>query len=264
MDIELARTFLAIVAAGSFVRAAERLHVSQTTVSARIRSLEDQLRRPVFVRNKAGASLTVAGEQFLRYAPTLVQLWERARHQVAVPAGQRTMLAIGGELSVWDTLLLPWLVWMRSAAADVALRATVGLPEDLMERVAQGILDVAVVYEPRYRPGLQVELISEERLVMVATPPGPDGSRADHVLVDWGPTFALQHNNGLPMGADPALFVSLGPLGLRYILEVGGSGFFRLGAVQPHLESGKLVRSRTRRSSPIQPTPSMRAAATAN
>jgi hypothetical protein len=44
------------------------------------------------------------------------------------------------------------------------------------------------------------------------------------------------------MGADPALFVSLGPLGLRYILEVGGSGFFRLGAVQPHLESGKLVR----------------------
>ena len=47
MDIELARTFLAIVSAGSFVRAAERLHVSQTTVSARVRSLEQQLRRPL-------------------------------------------------------------------------------------------------------------------------------------------------------------------------------------------------------------------------
>ena len=65
MDIELARTFLAIVSTGSFVRASDRLHVSQTTVSARIRSLEDQLRRPLFVRNKAGATLTPAGEQIV-------------------------------------------------------------------------------------------------------------------------------------------------------------------------------------------------------
>ena len=74
MDVELARTFLAIVAAGSFVRAAERLNLSQTAVSARVRSLEEQLRRPLFVRNRAGASLTPAGEQFLRHAPALVQL----------------------------------------------------------------------------------------------------------------------------------------------------------------------------------------------
>lgn len=240
MDIELARTFLAIVATGSFVRAAERLHLSQTTVSARVRSLEEQLRRPVFVRSKAGASLTPAGEQFLRHAPALVQLWERARHQVAVPAGRRTVLAIGGELSVWDTLLLPWLVWMRGSAEDVALRATIGLPEDLMDQVAQGILDIAVVYEPRYRPGLKVELVAEERLVMVATPPEADGRRADYVQVDWGPTFALQHGRSHPAKTDPGLFVSLGPLGLGYILQAGGTGYFRLGAVQPHLESGRL------------------------
>src|SRR6478736_5888109 len=80
MDIELARTFLAIVAAGSFVRAAERLNVSQTTVSARVRSLEEQLRRPLFLRNKSGSTLTPAGEQFLHFARTLVQVWERARH----------------------------------------------------------------------------------------------------------------------------------------------------------------------------------------
>jgi DNA-binding transcriptional LysR family regulator len=85
METELVRTFLAIVSSGSFVRAADHLHVSQTTVSARIRTLEDQLRRRLFIRNKAGASLTPAGAQFLRHAPALVQLWERARHQVAVP-----------------------------------------------------------------------------------------------------------------------------------------------------------------------------------
>ena len=113
MDTELARTFLAVVAAGSFVRAAERLNLSQTAVSARVRSLEEQLRRPLFVRNKTGASLTPAGEQFLRHAPALVQLWERARHAVAVPPGRRAVLAVGAELSLWDPLLLRWLLWMR-------------------------------------------------------------------------------------------------------------------------------------------------------
>jgi hypothetical protein len=43
--------------------------------------------RPLFVRNKGGASLTPAGEQFLRFAPTFVQLWHRAKQQVAVPVG---------------------------------------------------------------------------------------------------------------------------------------------------------------------------------
>ena len=83
MDIELARTFIEIVSTGSFIKAADRLHVAQTTVSARVRLLEQQLGRPLFVRNKAGASLTPAGEQFLRYAPTFVQLWQRAKQQVA-------------------------------------------------------------------------------------------------------------------------------------------------------------------------------------
>ena len=74
MNIELAKTFLEIVATGSFIRASERLHVGQTTVSARIRLLEQELGRPLFVRDKSGASLTTAGEQFLRYAPMFVQL----------------------------------------------------------------------------------------------------------------------------------------------------------------------------------------------
>src|SRR5690242_6085225 len=141
MDIELARTFLEVVSTGSFIRASARLNVAQTTVSARIRLLEQQLGRPLFVRNKTGASLTPAGEQFLRHAPALVQIWERARQEVAVPAGRRAVLAVGAELSLWDPLLLRWLLWMRRAAPDVALRAQVGLAEDLMDRVADGILD---------------------------------------------------------------------------------------------------------------------------
>ena len=68
MDTELARTFLAVVATGSFVGAAQRLHVTQSTVSVRIQRLEQSLGAELFVRNKGGAVLTPAGRQFQRHA----------------------------------------------------------------------------------------------------------------------------------------------------------------------------------------------------
>lgn len=102
MDIGIARTFLEVVKTGSFVRAAENLNLTQTAVSARIRVLEDQLDRPVFIRNKAGARLTPAGEQFQRFATTLVQVWARAQRAVALPPGRETVVTIGAELSLWS------------------------------------------------------------------------------------------------------------------------------------------------------------------
>ena len=194
-----------------------RLNVGQTTVSARIHLLEEQLGRPLFVRNKAGATLTPEGEQFLRYAPSFVQLWERARQKVAVRAGRRAMLAFGGELSLWD----PWLLkWMRRSAPDLALRAQVGVPDSLTTQVAEGVLDIAVMYAPQHRPGLKIELLFEEKLVLVTT--DPDASRmpldaktavrSDYVYVDWGADFALNHSVSFPEATTPGLFVGLGPL----------------------------------------------------
>jgi DNA-binding transcriptional LysR family regulator len=241
MDINLARTFLEIVATGNFLRAAERLHVTQTAVSARVRTLEELLRRKLFVRNKSGASLTTAGEQFLRYAQTLVQVWERARHQVAVPPGRRAVVTVGGELSLWDPLLLDWLLWMRHAAPQLALRAEVGLPESLIDQVAEGILDIAVVYAPHQRPGLKIELLMEEKLVLVTTSRRGQAQRAtDYVFVDWGPDFAARHNLAFPQLSNAGTFVGLGPLGLQYILEGGGSGYFRMNVVRPYLKNRRL------------------------
>ena len=110
MDIGIARTFLEVVKTGSFVGAANNLHLTQTAVSARIRVLEEQLDRPVFIRNKAGAKLTQAGEQFLRFATTLVQVWARAQRAVALPPGRETVVTVGAELSLWSPLLRHWLL----------------------------------------------------------------------------------------------------------------------------------------------------------
>ena len=242
MDIELTRTFLEIAAAGSFVGAAERLNVTQTAVSARVRSLEDRLGRRLFVRNKSGATLTPAGEQFLRHAPALVQAWERARQQVAVPDGRRAVVAIGCEPTLWDPLLLDWLLWMRKTAPDLAWRAHVGLADDLITRVADGVLDIAVVYAPRYRSGLKVELLVEEKLVLVTTATTNVGDADTYVFVDWGPEFAARHNMSFPERVNCGAFVGHGPLGLGYILAAGGSGYFRSRLVQPHLDGGRLRR----------------------
>lgn len=240
MDIELARTFLEIVSTGSFIRASERLNVGQTTVSARIRLLEQQLGRPLFVRNKSGAILTPAGERFLRYAPTFVQLWQSARHQVALPPGHRAALTIGSEVTLSQPLLLDWVLWMRRTNPDIALRVHVDVPQDLINQVAAGLVDAAIMYAPQHRPGLKIDLLTEEKLVLVtthpeATPPNDGG----YVHVDWGPEFALHHAMNFSEET-PALAIDLGPLALSYVLSTGGSGYFRMSSVGPHVESGRL------------------------
>jgi DNA-binding transcriptional LysR family regulator len=243
MDVTLARTFLEIVASGSFIRAAERLHVTQTAISARVKTLESLLGRKLFVRNKSGASLTPAGEQFTRHAAALVQVWERARHQVAVPPGRHALLTVGCETSLWDPLMLDWLLWMRGAAPQLALRTEVGFPADLLDRVSDGTLEIAVVYAPQHRPGLRIDLLIEEKLVLVTTSrKGKVPSPADYVYVDWGPEFAAQHRLAFPALSSAGVSSSLGPLGLEYLLAAGGGGYFRLEVVRRHLEAGRLYR----------------------
>lgn len=240
MDIELARTFLEIVTSGSFIKAAERLNVAQTTVSARVRLLEQQLGRPLFVRNKSGATLTPAGDQFLRFAPGFVQLWQRARQQVAVPKGHRAVLTVGSEVSLWQPLLVEWVRMMRRAHPDIALRVHVDVPQDLISHVAAGLVDIAIMYAPQHRPGLEIDLLLEEQLVLVTT--DPENHRVDdpqYVHVEWGPDFSLHHDASFP-GISPGLVSNLGPLALSHVLSEGGSGYFRMHAARPYLESGRL------------------------
>ena len=243
MDINLARTFLEIVSCHSFAQAAERLHVTQTAISARVKTLEDLLGRKLFVRNRAGASLTSVGEQFVRHAMTMVQVWERARQQMAVPPGRRALVTVGCEISLWDPLMLDWLLGMRESAPDLALRAEVGVAEDLLERVANGTLDIVIAYAPRQRPGLRIELLIEEKLVLVTTTPGAKAPQAaDYVYVDWGSEFAAQHSLAFPELSSVGVSSSLGPLGLGYLLAVGGAGYFRQNVVRNHLKEGRLHR----------------------
>jgi DNA-binding transcriptional LysR family regulator len=240
MDVRLANTFLEIVNTGSFVRAAERLNISQTAVSARVRALEQHVGHKLFVRNKSGATLTMAGERFRRHAPMLVQVWQRACQDVATPPKQRAVLGIGGELSLWNPLLLNWVRKMRKTTPDVKLKVEVGLAESLSRQVATGVLDAALIYRPQNIPGLRIEQILKEKLVLVTTGGDRHIRESSYVYVDWGQNFAVRHELSFPNLKSRSLHVGLGPLGLSYILQAGGSGYFRLRTVQRYLRSGQL------------------------
>lgn len=243
MDIDLARTFLAIVETGNFNRAAERLNVTQSTVSMRVKALEDLLSRSLFVRSKSGTKPTAAGVQFRRYATTLVRAWEQARQEVALPQHFQAVLSIGGQFTLWDQLLLRWIPWVRRAVPDMAVRAEVGLSDGLMRQVMEGLLDIAVMYTPQSRPGLTIEELLRQRLVLVASSPDSAAPRdAGYVFVDWGPEFLAGYSHAYPDLETPALSVSHGPLGLQHILDNGGSGYFPLRTIAPYLKQGGLHR----------------------
>ena len=241
MDINVARTFLEVVKTGSFVNAAANLNLTQTAVSARIRVLEQNLDRTVFIRNKAGARLTPAGEQFFRFATSLVQVWDRARRAAAVAPGSETVVTIGAELSQWNPLMRHWLLWMRRECPEIAISAYIDSGERLMEQVQEGSLDVAIVYAAPVRPGVVAELLFEERLVLVRTTEnnrtlGPE----DHVNVDWGEDFAASYHAAFPDIGPGVVSINYGPLALDYICAQGGSGYFRMAAVEPFIDEGRL------------------------
>lgn len=244
MDVELLRTFIEIMESGHFVRAAERLNVTQSTVSARIKTLEDRLDQPLFARGRAGVSLTSAGDRFRRYAVAAVRAWEQARQEVALPAGFRTSIGLGAQVSLWERLVIGWIAWMRRQAPDVALRLEADYSLSQMRNLADGLLDIGVMYQPRHTPGLVIEKLLEERLVLVSSDRRKvsRGWVEDYVYVDWGDDFRAAHAKAFPDLETTAVSVGLGALGLQYILAHGGSGYFPLRVVRPHLSEKRLHR----------------------
>lgn len=241
MDIDLAKTFLAVYETGTFNRAAEQLNVTQSTVSTRIMNLEDQLGRSLFVRSRAGTELTAAGRNFHRHATNLMRVWQQARQELLLPENLSTVLSIGGQYSLWDELLIAWLPWMRRHLPDVAVRAEIAFPDEQMRKLQEGALDIGVMYMPQTRAGLVIEKLLEDKLVLVSSEDTRGGpGEADYVFIDWGPEFHAEHALAFAEAPSPALAVSHGVLGLTHILNHGGSGYFPQRLVRSHIKSNQL------------------------
>ena len=93
LDFELLRAFVAVADCGGFHRAAERLNLTQSTVSQQIKRLELETKRPLFRRTTRSVALTDDGEMLLGDARRLLQLEEAARHRLA--AAVEAILSVG-------------------------------------------------------------------------------------------------------------------------------------------------------------------------
>ncbi|TNE82109.1 MAG: LysR family transcriptional regulator [Gammaproteobacteria bacterium] len=238
MDIDLARTFLAVMSAGSFSEAAQRLHVSQTTVTARIQSLETLLNCDLFVRNRSGARLTEQGERFAGYAATMLQTWERARQEVGQSSKAGKRLSLGAETSLWNPLLTRWILRLQQQVPAVTLQTMVQDCTELLRQLDRRLLDAAIVHRPSYHSSFVVEQILEEKLVLVEAP----GNSKPDLFINWGAAFLDQYDAALPQPRQSAMIFDFGPLALQIMLQQGGNGYFRTRVVQPYLDEGQLRR----------------------
>ncbi|MFO7324267.1 MAG: LysR family transcriptional regulator [Pseudomonadota bacterium] len=241
MDTELARTFLTIAETGSFVAASERLHVTQSTVSARIRRLEEWLGAGMFVRERNGSTLTPAGRRFLRHAALLTRVAEQARREIRESLEARTLLTIGARPGLWEDFLCRWLGEFAPRVPDVRVRALMGHEEAIVQAIVEGEADAGILYVPSPRPSLAIEFLFEEVLVLVSTaPPGGNWSAPGYVDVDWGPHFLAWRSRMHPQLDAPAITVNTGWLGLTHLLAHGGCGYFPRRLLRRYLAEGRI------------------------
>ncbi len=226
MDITLAKTFLAIIDAGNFREASARLHVTQSTISARVKSLEDQLGKPLFVRNKSGATLTQAGRNFQEYAISFIQLWERALHKLSSEDAYQGYISIGARPALWEPIVMKWLPWAKSNFPHIAFRIEFGVAADLIRKLEDGIIDIAVMLSAPSMPGIIVEQLYLEKFLLVTKADGsvaPDDFsefiEKNYIEVDWGKEFRETKSHYFPASFVPQLSVNVGMYGVQYILE---------------------------------------------
>lgn len=240
MDIDQARTFLAIATHGSFLEASKHLYVTQSTVSARIQSLEKYLDTQLFVRNRAGATLTQAGRRFLGHAKNLVLTMEQARHDIGLPSRYQGTLRIGARIALWEHFLPACIGSIRQAIPDIAIHSEIGFEEDLINHLVEGMLDIGLMYTPRHVPGLLVEKILDETLVYVSTRATQQFPDKDYIHVNWGPGFYAKHREHYPDMDIPAQVVNIGWLAIQLALANGGSCFLPQRIAQPLIDQKQL------------------------
>lgn len=245
MDISLLKTFLLVARTRHFGKAADSLFVTQSAVSARIKLLENSLGVELFVRRRNDIQLTPAGLRLVRHAETIVNGWQRARNEIALDDVGSLSLAVGCPFDLWGILLGDWAVHLRREVPHLVLQIEVQPRELLVTRLENGLLDLALLFEPPQIPDLAIRQVAEIPLVLVSSRPDCSLDQAfeqDYFMVDWGNSFALSHAEYFPEIQPPAARLTSGTLARDLMLASGGAAYLAEPMVQRELDQGRLFR----------------------
>ncbi len=166
--IEL-RTFLTIIETGNLVRASEQLNVTQSTVTARLKSLEDELGQVLINRKKSGASLTAAGVRLQRYANTISDLWWQARQETALSDSLSAVCNFACHPDLWPQMGSKMIDYIRSNHPSVALSVWHGNQSDLTNWLNAGLTNISLSYWPNANQKQSVLPLITDQLILVST-----------------------------------------------------------------------------------------------
>jgi DNA-binding transcriptional LysR family regulator len=164
------QTFLAVVEAGNYSAAAERLHMSQPAVSQHIRALEAQLDNVrLFRRVGQQMLLAHAGEDLVESAREMLALSARAEESIRALRGQISgRVAVGCTPSSGETLLPPLLAAFRARFPAIAVAITIAPIETLLEWLEDRQTHMLLIEDQQRRRGWESQLLGAERLVLIA------------------------------------------------------------------------------------------------
>ncbi|WP_345654345.1 LysR family transcriptional regulator [Streptomyces tremellae] len=193
--------FVAVAETRHFTRAAERVHVSQPSLSQQIRALENELGAELFSRARGNVALTEAGESLLPLARRILADAETARHEVQELAQLRKgRVRLGATPSVCTGLLPDVLRAFHDLHPGIELRIEESGSRDLVRELARGAVDLALVVLPLPTPSpalTTVELLQED-LVVVSSAAGPAPRRPVRVADLQGePLVMFRHGYDL-------------------------------------------------------------------
>jgi DNA-binding transcriptional LysR family regulator len=174
MEIKHLETFVVVAETRNFSHAAQHLHMAQSTVTTHIQALENELGVPLFNRLPRQVTLTTQGERLLTYARNLLEL---ESEMVSVVSGAEMpdgTLTIGASETVLTYRLPSLFRAYRERYPAVDLRLRPFRYDELLERVRQGSIDVAFLFDqPLQSQSLHIQPLLEERLLLVAAPGHP-------------------------------------------------------------------------------------------
>lgn len=254
MQIDQIETFLDLCETRSFNRTAERLGVTQSTVSARVNALERALGCRLLLRSRAGTALTTEGLRFEPHARSLRHVWAEARHAARDPGNKAMTLRIGLQRDLTDHHIGNWLNEFRKALPETGFYVEADFSVQMCADLVSGALDLAVMFSPRLQPDLHFESVGEVAYRMVSDHAASlsDVRAEAYIAGNFSPAFAHTHAALLPGLTAPAvssgqsatvagLLLALG--GSAYVLENTATELIRSGQVQPVADAPRIAQT---------------------
>lgn len=173
MDVRQLEMFRAVAEEGSFTRAAERLHVSQSAVSRQVQLLEDELGGRLLHRGKR-ALPTPPGELLLRLAQRVQRDMQEVVGQISdTQELKRGTLTLAGGMTVCMHILPPLLKKYRRQFPGIELRVLSVSSETTLRLLRAHEVDLALLTLPVTGPDLEVVPVLKEEMVAVMAPGHP-------------------------------------------------------------------------------------------